>query len=127
MTAELKAMEINKTWSVVPLSPRQHSIECKWVYKMKHNFDGSIEHYKAPLVAKGYTQQEGIDFIETFSLVAKLVTVKIFLTIAASYNWPLIQLDVNNAFLHGDLFEEFYMDMSLYIWSSRGAHGLSPS
>lgn len=103
MNAELIVMEINKTWSVVPLPFGHHSIGCKWIYKIKHRVDGSIERYKARLVAKGYTQQEGLDYIETFSPVAKLVTVKI-LTIAVSLNWSLVQLDVNNAFLHRDLF-----------------------
>lgn len=113
MTVELKAMETNTTWSVVPLPKGKHSIGCKWIFKIKHKADGSIERYKARLVAKGYTQQEGIDYIETFSPVAKLVTIKVLLTLAVSFQWPLVQLDVNNSFLHGDLFEEVYMDLPL--------------
>lgn len=113
MNNELLAMEANKTWLVVPLSSGLHSIGCKWVYKVKHKADGSIERYKARLVAKGYTQQEGLDYIETFSPVAKLVTVKVLLTLAVSFQWPLIKLDVNNAFLHGDLYEEVYIDLPL--------------
>lgn len=107
MADELKAMELKNTWSVVPLPKYKHSIGCKWVYKIKHKPDGNIDRYMARLVAKGYTQWEGLDFIETFSLVAKLVTVKIFLAIAAVNKWPITQLDVNNAFLNGDLFEFF--------------------
>lgn len=93
MNDELKAMETNCTWSVVPLPKDKHTIGCKWIYKIKH--------------------KEGLDYIETFSPVAKLVTIKVLLTLAASFQWPLIQLDVNNAFLHGDLFEEVYMDLPL--------------
>lgn len=113
MQAELAAMEENKTWTVTPLPHGKHSIGCKWVYKIKYRFNGTIERYKARLVAKGYTQQKGIDFMETFSPVAKLVSVKVLLALAASNNWHLVQLDVNNAFLNGDLFEEVYMDMPL--------------
>lgn len=68
--------------------------------------------YKARLVAKGYTQQ-GLDYIQTFSPVAKLVSVKVLFTLATSLDWPLVKLDVNNAFFHDDLFEEVYMDIPL--------------
>ncbi|KAL5579088.1 hypothetical protein UlMin_011530 [Ulmus minor] len=106
-------METNNTWTVTPLPHDKHTIGCKWIYKIKFKSDGSIERYKARLVAKGYTQQEGLDFVETFSPVAKLVTVKVLLALAASHSWHLAQLDVNNAFLNGDLFEEVYMDLPL--------------
>ena len=113
MKAELDAMELNKTWSVVSLPKGKHSIGCKWIYKVKFKSDGSIERHKAPIVAKGYTQQEGLDFFETFSPVAKLVTVKVLLALATIQKWHLVQLDVNNAFLNGYLFEEVYMDLPL--------------
>ena len=113
MQAELEAMESNKTWSVCYLPEDKHTIGCKRVYKVKFNPDGSIELYKARLVAKGYTQQEGLDYLETFSPVAKLVTVKVLLPLAAKQKWHLVQLDANNAFLDGDLFEEVYMELPL--------------
>jgi len=111
MDTELKALEQNKTWTLVKLPTNCSSIGCKWVYKLKHKADGSIERYKARLVAKGFTQLEGMDFHDTFALVARLTTVRMILAVAAIKNWQLIQLDVNNAFWHGELDETIYMDM----------------
>ncbi|KAH9725530.1 protein kinase domain-containing protein [Citrus sinensis] len=109
MVAEIQALNKNKTWTLTQLPPGKVPIDCKWVYKIKFRSDGSVERYKARLVAKGFTQKEGLDYHETFSPVAKLTIVRCVLVVAAIKNWPLYQLDVHNAFLHGDLHEEVYM------------------
>ncbi|CAL2228111.1 unnamed protein product [Prunus armeniaca] len=111
MQVELDALMHKDTWTLVPLPADHKPIGCKWVYKIKYHYDGFVECYKARLVAKGYTQLEGIDYEETFSSTAKLTTVRCLLAIAASRNWFLHQLDVQNAFLHGDLDEIVYMDV----------------
>lgn len=111
MQVELAALERNVTWEVVDLSPNIKPIGNKWVYKIKHKVDDTIERYKARLVAKGYNQIEGLDFFDTFSPVTKLTTVRVLLALASMHNWHLHQLDVNNAFLHGDLDEDVYMEI----------------
>jgi hypothetical protein len=108
---EMEALLKNDTWTFVPLPEGKKAVGCKWVFSIKHKADGSVERYKARLVAKGYTQTYGVDYQETFSPVAKLSTVRILLSLAANLDWPLHQFDVKNAFLHGKLEEEVYMDL----------------
>ena len=109
MQTEIEALERNGTWTITDLPPGKKPIGCKWVYKLKYKSDGTIERHKARLVVRGDTQVEGLDFDETFAPVAKLVSVRLFLTVAVIKGWELHQLDINNAFLHGDLHEEVYM------------------
>jgi hypothetical protein len=109
MDEEFTALQRQQTWSLVPHPPGKNIVGCKWVFKLKRNSDGSISRYKARLVAKGFHQQHGIDFQETFSPVVKPPTVRLILALAVTYHWPLRQLDVRNAFLHGVLKEEVYM------------------
>ncbi|PKI72908.1 hypothetical protein CRG98_006710, partial [Punica granatum] len=119
MAEEIKALESNGTWTIESLPPGKRPIGCKRVYKIKRRANGSIERYKARLVAKGFTQVEGVDFNETFAPVAKLVTVRCLLTVAVAKGWEIHQMDVNNAFLHGDLDEKVYMRLPPG-YSSRG-------
>jgi len=81
----------------------------RWVYRIKRRVDDSIEHYKARLVARGFTQQEDIDYSKTFSPVIKQATIILVFSIAVSRNWKIHQLDIHNAFLNGVLTEEVYM------------------
>nr|GEV63950.1 retrovirus-related Pol polyprotein from transposon TNT 1-94 [Tanacetum cinerariifolium] len=109
MKNEIKALERNGTWTLEVLPKGKRAIDSKWVYKIKFKPNGEVEKYKARLVAKGFTQMEGVDYHDTFAPVAKLVTVRTLLTVAVKRDWIIHQLDVNNAFLHGDLNEEIYM------------------
>ncbi|MCO5609324.1 hypothetical protein L7F22_063550 [Adiantum nelumboides] len=110
MDEEMVAIDINETWELVPLPEGKKSIGCKWVYKVKHNADGIISRYKARLVAKGYAQMYGIDYDKTFSPISKMATICTVIAVAASKGWLLHQMDVKNAFLHGDLQEVVYME-----------------
>ena len=109
MDEEFSTLQRQNTWSLVPATPGINLVGCKWVYKLKLHSDGSIARYKAHLVAKGFHQQPGIDYTETFSPVVKLATVRLILTIAVSFRWSLREVDISNAFLHGFLKEEVFM------------------
>ena len=113
MASEFDALQRQHTWSLVPSCSNQNLVGCRWVYKIKRNTDGSVSRYKARLVAKGFHQKAGVDFDETFSPVVKLPTVRIILSLAAQNQWPFLQLDVSNAFLHGLLKESVYMAQPL--------------
>lgn len=106
---ELEALNKNNTWTLTSLPAHKKAFGCKWIFKLKLHVNGTIERYKARLVAKGFTETEGIDYMDTSSPVVKMTTIRVLLSIAASQNWSLYQLDVNTTFLHGDLNEEVYM------------------
>ncbi|KAJ0531909.1 putative RNA-directed DNA polymerase [Helianthus annuus] len=123
MRVEMDALYANQTWSLVPAPTGANIVGCKWVYRIKRNPDGSVSRYKARLVAKGFHQTEGIDYTETFSPVVKPTTIRIVLSIAFSRGWSIRQVDVNNAFLHGDLSETVYMSQPQgFVDASRPHH-----
>ncbi|KAJ0540475.1 putative RNA-directed DNA polymerase [Helianthus annuus] len=109
MEKEIRALEENGIWTLENLPEGKRTIDSKWVYKVKYKPNGEVERYKARLVANGFTQQEGVDYHDTFAPVAKLVTVRTLLAVATKKNWIISQLDLNNAFLHGDLNEDVNM------------------
>ncbi|CAL9010567.1 unnamed protein product [Prunus brigantina] len=110
MSEEISMIEKNSTWELVDRPSSKPIVGVKWIYKTKLNLDGSIQKHKGRLVAKGYTQKPGIDFNETFALVARLDTIRTLIALAAQKGWKLWQLDVKSAFLNGVLEEEVYVD-----------------
>ncbi|GKD17523.1 ribonuclease H-like domain-containing protein, partial [Tanacetum coccineum] len=111
MNLEMKALFRNNTYVLADLPPGRKAIGCKWIWKIKYKSSGEIDRYKTRLVAKGFGQREGIDYEKTFFPVVKMVTVRCLIALFVQNNWPLFQLDVNNAFLYGDFKEEVYMEL----------------
>lgn len=109
MNDEYNALITNGTWVLVPRPPGANVVRSIWHFKQKFNADGSLSRNKARLVANGRSQQPGIECDETFSLVVKLATIRTVLSLAVSRHWPIHQLDVKNAFLHGYLQETVFM------------------
>ena len=108
MEDEYAALQANHTWDLVPRPAKANVVTGKWIFKHKFNVDGSLECYKARWVLRGFTQRPGVDYDETFSPVVKPATVRTVITLAHSKDWPIHQLDVKNAFLHGTLLETVY-------------------
>jgi hypothetical protein len=109
MQSEMDAVEKNCTWELADL-PRGHSaITLKWVFKMKRDEVGAIVKHKARLVARSFVQWEGINFDDTFALVARMKSVRLFFALAAQEVWRVHHMDVKSVFLNGDLKEEVYV------------------
>lgn len=109
MVDDIKAIEKNETWELVDLPEGNNVIGLKWVYCTKYNPDGSIQKNKARLVARGYAQQQGSDFDETFSPIARFEMVRTLLALVAQLSWSIYQFDVKLAFLNGKLEKEVYV------------------
>lgn len=109
MKDEYDSLIKNETWDLVEPPSKRSLITCKWVYKIKRKTDGSVERYKARLVARGYSQKAGLDYEETFSPVVRLESIRLILSIVSNDDLEMIHFDVKTAFLHGSLNEEIYM------------------
>ena len=116
------SMHTNHVWNLVDSPEGIVPIGCKWIYKRKIGADGKVETYKAWLVAKEYSQREGIDYHETFSPVAMLKSIRTMLAIAAFHDYEIWQMDVKMAFLNGCLEEDIYMEQPKGFTSSDGDH-----
>ena len=106
MDEEMSALQCRQTWDLVTLPVDAEIVSCHWVFTVKYNTNGTIDRYKARLVARGFTQTYGVDYFETFSPVACLNSIRILFSVAVNQHWPMYQLDVKNAFLYDDLIEE---------------------
>ena len=124
MKEELDALSKNHTWDLVTLPPGKSVVGCKWIYKIKTHSNGSIERYETRLIVKSFTQEYGVDYEKTFTLVARISSIRALLAIAAASKLDLFQMDVKNAFLNRDLSEEVYMQPppGLSIESNKVCH-----
>ena len=109
MQEEFSSLQKNINWELVDLPPGRKLVQCKWVFKTKFDAYGSPLKYKAILVSTGCSQVHGIDYNETFALLAKMDSTRLALAIAESKKWEVHHMDVKCAFLNGDLNEEIYM------------------
>lgn len=107
--ADLRSIEKNEVWNLVDLPIGVKPIGLRWIFKIKRNSDGTVNKYKARLVVKGYVQEYGVDFDEVFAPVARLETIRLLVSIAATSGWEVHHLDVRTAFLHGELKETVYV------------------
>ena len=105
----MASLHKNEDWDLVELPAGRKPIGSRWVFKKRTNVEGKVEKYKARLVAKGYSQVLGIDFGDIFSLVAKVASIKLLLSVVVAFYFEVEQMDVKTIFLHGDLEEEIYM------------------
>ena len=123
MKCEIQALHSNDTWSLVSFHHLMNVIGSRWVYKIKCRANGSTEHYKASLVARGFNQQEGIEYSKTSSHVIKQTTIRLVFSIVVSCVWKINKLNIHNAFLNGTLDEEVYMQQPLgFINSTLSSH-----
>lgn len=109
MQDELSAIDIIVIWDILNIPPNIKPIDCRWIFKIKFHGDGSREIFKSQLVAKGYNQIAGLNYFDTYSLVAKLITIIFAIALTSINNWFIRQLDVNNSFLRCELQEYVYI------------------
>ncbi|XP_066343996.1 uncharacterized mitochondrial protein AtMg00820-like [Miscanthus floridulus] len=105
MAEEYQDLVDNNTWRIISWPPGANVVTVKWIFRHKFHSDGTLARHKARWVIYGFTQCHGVDYDKTFNPVVKPATIWVILSIAASHRWPIHQLDVKNAFLHGHLHE----------------------
>jgi len=122
MQEEYDSLMTNNTWTLVPLPTGRKPISCKWVFKIKQSANGEVEHYKAKLVAKGFTQTNEMDYNETFAFVTKFTSIRCIFALATLEDMEIHQMDMKTAFLNGELEKEIYMKQPQGFMHQRGEH-----
>jgi hypothetical protein len=112
MTEEYQSIIKNDVWEIVPRLKSNDVVSSKWIFKIKHAADGSIEKYKSSFVVRGFSQKEGIDYEETFSPLARYTSIRTIIALAAKMKWKLHQMDVKTTFLNGVIEEEVYIEQT---------------
>jgi hypothetical protein len=110
MTEKYQSIIKNDVWEIVPRPNSKDVVSSRWLFKIKHVADGSIEKYKTRFVARGFSQKEGIDYEETFTPVAKYTSIRTIIALAAKIKWKLHQMDIKTDFLNGVIEEEVYIE-----------------
>ena len=137
MEEEMELLRKNDTWDLVVFPDGREIINSKWVFKRKTNEIGYIEKYKDQLVAKGYSQVEGVDFGEIFSPIAKLTSIRVLMSLTTTFDLEIVKIDVNTTFIHKVIQEEIYMNQpegfiikgkeELVCWLRRYVYGMKQS
>ncbi|MCO5611751.1 hypothetical protein L7F22_066009 [Adiantum nelumboides] len=122
MESEMRSLQQNLTWVLVPRPPDRSIVSCRWILRKKYNADGSIQRHKARLVARGFSQELGIDFQETFSPTLGLTTFCIMMAIGAQYGMEIHQMDIKTPFLNGYLEEDIYMAQPPHFVDSKNSN-----
>ena len=132
MQEELKSLQDNETWELVPLPSKRKLVQCKWVYRTNMDVDGSYVNYNFIFFSKFFSQVHGVNYTKTFALTAKMDSLRLVLAIVASKRWEVHHMDVKSAFIHGEIHEEIYMhktqgfqeDPSLVFKLKKSLYGL---
>jgi hypothetical protein len=123
MLEEYKSIIKNNVWDIVQRPKDKSVVSSKWMYKIKHEADGSVEKFKARFVDRGFTQKEGIDYKETFSPVARYTSVRAIISLASVLGWKLHQMDVKTTFLNGNIEQEVFVEQpDGFILHNKGTH-----
>ena len=113
MIEQYQSILKNDVWDVVPKPEGKYIVTSKWIYKIKHAVDGSIEKYKERFVTRGFSKKEGIDYEETFAPIARYTSIRSVLSLAVVMKWKIHQMDVKTTFLNGVVEEEVYVEQPL--------------